>query len=74
MNGVNYANVAVQWAERCGIVEYRIVKTYFMVYNVSFSAYLSNPHYTVQHTVDLRTLKETTKVLKRFDPKGYNNR
>lgn len=53
---MNYANVAVQWAERYGVVDYRL-ESHFMIYNVSFPACINNSHYTVQHTVDLKTLK-----------------
>ena len=65
---------AVRYAERYGIVNYR-VNGYFIIYNVSFPAYLSTPRHTIQHKVDLRTRKEVeTRVLKRYDPKGEVNR
>lgn len=69
----NYELVAQQFAEKYGILEYK-VKGNLMVYNVSYPAYLSNPRYTIQHTVNLDTGREETKQLKRFDSKGLVNR
>lgn len=69
----NYELVARQFAEKYGIIDYR-VKGNFMIYNVSYPAYLSNPRYTIQHTVNLQTGKESTRQLKRYDSKGVVNR
>lgn len=44
-----------------------------MIYNKSYPACACEPRYTVQHTVDLRTMQESTRRLKRFDPKGIVN-
>ena len=63
-----YEQRAIQWCERYGIVEYKLK------YNVSYPAYLGNPHYTIKHTVDLDTMHEITQQLKRYDPKGVYNR
>lgn len=68
-----YEQRAVQWCERYGIVEYKLNKN-LLVYNVSYPAYLGNPHYTIKHTVNLDTMQETTQQLKRYDPKGVYNR
>lgn len=57
---------------RFGIVEYKF-KGKYLIFNKSYLAYLGNPRYTVQHTVDLDTGVETTKILKRYDPKGRVN-
>ena len=69
----NYESIARQFAEKHGIIEYTI-KGNEMKYNVSFPKYLNNPHYTIQHIVNLDTGKEQTKQLKRFDSKGLVNR
>lgn len=69
----NYELKARQFAEKHGIIEYTI-KGNEMKYNVSFPKYLNNPHYTIQHIVNLDTGKEQTKQLKRFDSKGLVNR
>lgn len=68
-----YQARAIEYAEKYGIVEYR-VKGNTMIYNVSYPAYLNNPRYTVQHIVILDTFNSTTKILKRYDPKGVYNR
>ena len=67
-------NLAALYAEEFGIVEYR-VQGWYLIYNVSYPAYLGNPRYTYQFKVDLRTLKIVDrKQLKRYDPKGIYNR
>ena len=68
-----YEQKAIQWCERYGIVEYKLNKN-LLVYNVSYPAYLGNPHYTIKHTVNLDTMQETTQQLKRYDHKGVYNR
>lgn len=68
-----YEQRALQWCERYGITEYKLNKN-LLTYNVSYPAYLSNPHYTIKHTVNLDTMQETTQQLKRYDPKGIYNR
>lgn len=68
-----YEQRAIQWCERYGIVEYKLNKN-LLVYNVSYPAYLGNPHYTIKHTINLDTMHETTQQLKRYDPKGVYNR
>jgi hypothetical protein len=69
----NYELVATQYCERYGIVQYK-VQGYKLIYNVSYPAYLSNPRYTVQHTIDLRDMSHSSKQLQRFDSKGLENR
>lgn len=64
---------AIQYAEKYGIVKYRL-NGWILIYNVSYPAYLNNPRYTVQHKVDLRTGKESSRVLSRYDFKGEINR
>lgn len=64
---------AIVWAEKYGIIEYSL-RGHFMVYNKSYKADTFEPHYTVQHTVDLRNMQELpTKRLKKFDRKGLYN-
>jgi len=64
---------AIIWAERYGIVDYRI-DGHYMIYNKSYPATMYEPHYTIQHTVDLVIMQELpTKRLKRFNKNGYNN-
>ena len=66
--------LALTWAEEHGIVKYRVEGKY-MIYNVSHSAYLNQPRYTVQFKVDLSTGKTVeSKVLKRFDKTAYCNK
>jgi hypothetical protein len=70
---ITFEDKAILWAERYGIIDYRI-KGHYMVYNKSYPATMCEPHYTIQHTVDLVTMQELpTKKLKRFDRNGYNN-
>ena len=47
-----------------------------MIYNVSYKASAKSVRYTVQHTVDLNTMKEDIpKTLGRYDAAGeLNNR
>lgn len=67
-------NRAIRWAEQYGIVQYRIKGT-TMIYNVSYNGSLCENRYTVQHKVNLISMKEQKPVtLKRFDKKGYLNR
>lgn len=68
-----YQQRALAYVEKYGIVEYRIEKN-FLVFNVSYPAYLSNSRYTIQHRVNLDTMEETTRKMKRYDPKGAYNR
>lgn len=68
-----YEQRAIQWCERYGVVEYKLNKN-ILTYNVSYPAYLNNPHYTIKHIVNLDTMQETTQQLKRYDPKGAYNR
>lgn len=71
---MDYAQKAICWAERYGIVKYR-VKGNKMIYNRSYPAYLNEPAYTIQHTVNLDTMtEEHTKRLKRLDREGFYNR
>lgn len=65
---------AIRWAETNGIVEYRISGKY-LIYNVSYPAYLSEPRRTYQFKVDLESgTTVESKQLKRYDPKGIYNR
>lgn len=70
---MSYGDKALAWAEKFGIVEYRVVKN-TMIYNVSYPAYLCVPRYTIQHRVNLDTMQEVTVYLKRYDKKGEVNR
>ena len=69
----NYEEIALRYAERYGIIEYKVIKN-IMRFNVSYPAYLGNPRYTIQHEINLDTGAEKTKQLKRFDSKGLHNR
>jgi len=71
--GKDYEFLSRQFAEQYGIVKYR-VNGNLMIYNVSYPAYLSNPRYTIQHTVNLDTGEDCTRQLKRFDTSGLQNR
>ena len=65
---------ASAWAEEHGIVKYRTQGPY-LIYNVSYPAYLSEPRRTYQFKVDLRSNKTVeSKQLKRYDPNGVYNR
>ena len=55
-----YEQRALQWCEHYGVVEYKLNKN-VLEYNVSYP-------------VNLDTMQETTKQLKRYDPKGVYNR
>lgn len=68
-----YNQRALEYAERYGIINYR-VEGNNMIFNISYPAYLSNPRYTIQHKVNLDTGVDTVRSLKRFDPKGLQNR
>ena len=69
----DYDRIATIYAEEHGIVLYRVNRN-IMIYNVSYSAYLGNPRFTVQHRVNLDTGKEEIVTLKRFDKKAVVNR
>lgn len=69
----DYAMIALLYCEEYGIVEYK-VNGNTLVYNVSFPAYLNNPRYTVQHTINLDDMSHSSRQLKRYDPKGALNR
>ena len=66
--------LAVLWAEEHGILKYRI-DGWYMIYNVSYPAYLNEPRRTYQFKIDLHTGKTVdSKQLKRYDPDGIYNR
>lgn len=68
-----YNELALRYAEEHGIMVYRVEKN-LMIYNQSYRAYLSNPRYTIQKTVNLDIGKEVgSRKLARFDKKGYLN-
>lgn len=61
---VDYSARALAFAERYGIVDYKVQgKT--MVYYKQYPEYLNNPRYTIKHTVYLDSGREVTKQLKR---------
>lgn len=67
-------STADKWAEEHGIVKYR-VQGWYLIYNVSYPAYLAEPRRTYQFKVDLHSGKTVeSKQLKRYDPKGIYNR
>lgn len=68
-----YNDRALRWAERYGILNYKVNKN-LMIYYVSYPAYLRNPRYTIKHTVNLDTMRETTEPCKRFVSEGLANR
>lgn len=68
-----YDAKALSFAEHYGIILYK-VEGRFMIYNVSYPPYLTNRGYTIQHTVNLDTMQETTVMLSRFLKKFLCNR
>ena len=67
-------DTANRWAEEHGIVNYRL-QGWYLIYNVSYPAYLAEPRRTYQFKVDLRSGKTVeSKQLKRYDPKGIYNK
>jgi hypothetical protein len=64
--------LATRYCEEHGIINYK-VEGDVLTYNVSFPAYLNNPHYTVKHEINLKTGKETTTKLKRYNKNGEDN-
>ena len=64
--------IALQYAERHGIVEYK-VKGNRMIYYANYPAYLTEPRYTMKVTVRLNTLKEERQRLTKWNPKGNAN-
>ena len=73
MNREKIESLALRYAEKYGIIEYR-VKGNSMIYNVSYPAYLYNKRYTIQHEVNLITGDHKSVTLKRYEPKGALNR
>lgn len=69
---MNMSEVALLYAEKYGIVTYKVVGGK-MIFNKSYRAYLGQPAYTIQHTIDLRTGQETTRKLGRVMRDGYDN-
>lgn len=69
---MDFSEVALLYAERYGIIKYKVVGGK-MIYNKSYRAYLNQPAYTIQHTIDLRTGNETTKQLGKVMKDGYYN-
>ena len=69
---MNYSELALAYAEQYGIITYKVVG-HNMIYNKTYRAYLNQPAYTIQHTVDLRTGMSTTKKLGRVMRDGYDN-
>lgn len=64
--------IALQYAEKYGIVEYK-VKGNRMIYYANYPAYLAEPRYTMKVTVRLNTLKEERQKLNKWYPKGNAN-
>ena len=74
MTSRDYEVMAAQWAEKYGIVDYK-VKGKYMIYNVSYPATMFEPRYTMQRQVDLTTMRTVVnKKLQRYDKKGEVNR
>lgn len=73
MRGKDYDTIALCYCEQYGIIEYK-VKGNLLIYNVSYPAYLGNPRYTIQHTINLDNMSHTSKQLKRYSSWGSNNR
>jgi hypothetical protein len=76
----NMDSVAIQenakvWAQRFGIVTYRIEGN-DMIYNISYPTNLMTgvKKYTIQHIINLETMQqETMKPLKKFDKLALKN-
>lgn len=64
--------IALQYAEKHGIVEYK-VKGNRMIYYANYPEYLTEPRYTMKVTVRLNTLKEERQRLSYWNPKGNHN-
>jgi hypothetical protein len=63
------------WAQRFGVVTYRIDGKY-MIYNISYPTNLMTgvKRYTIQHVINLETMQqETIKPLQKFDKSGLKN-
>lgn len=56
---------AIQYPEKYGIIDYK-VKNGILVYYKNYPAYLSNKAYTVKTEVNLNTMNEIKKQLKRY--------
>lgn len=68
-----YINTALLWAEKYGIVKYKVQGSK-MVYNVSYPATAYEKARTYKHIVDLDTGREEVIQLQRVDKEGYYNR
>lgn len=64
---------AILHAENNGIVNYTLDNN-SMVYYVSYPQYLRNKRYTIKVSINLNTMKETRKQLKRYNKVGEFNR
>jgi hypothetical protein len=64
--------IALQYAEKYGIVDYKINGNR-MIYYANYPEYLNNPRYTIKVTVRLNTLKEDRQKLTYWNPKGNAN-
>ena len=74
LNKRDYEVLAAQWAEKYGIVDYK-VQGKFMIYNVSYPATMFEPRYTMQRHIDLTTMRTVVnKRLQRYNKNGEVNR
>ena len=64
--------IALQYAERHGILDYK-VKGNRMIYYANYPSYLSEPRKTYKVTVRLNTMKEERQLLTKWNPKGNAN-
>jgi RimJ/RimL family protein N-acetyltransferase len=73
-----YNEKAIKYAERYGIVTYRL-KGKYLIYNQNYKntefidGKWRDNHCTYQRTVDLETLQETSKKLERLQRNGWDN-
>lgn len=69
----NYENEALFYAERHGILDYK-VKGSSMIYYTNYPKYLAEPRRTYKVVVNLDTRKEETRtLLKRWNKLGIYN-
>lgn len=70
---LGYSELAHLFAEKYGVVQYKVQKN-LMIYYVSYPAYLSNSRYTVKYIVNLDTYQTESQVMKKYMKCGEYNR
>lgn len=62
----------IRYAEKYGIVDYKI-KNGKLIYYANYPEYLNEKKYTIKIVVNLKTMEEKRKRLKRWNKKGNAN-